>query len=1180
MRYLSFADPELSRYPVALLVPSIRKDDIRKHYIDPYPINENDVLVVETFKAVGKKKPSAGEIKEWFEQELAPTLADLKTEYLLVADANYFKVLAKTAKVEAHLGYVMDCALGDFKIIYVPNYQAVIYDPENVTTKIKAGMEALIKYRTGLYTAPGSMVIKFAAYPQTDMGIEQWLRKLLEDGKPLTADIEGFGLKHYESGVGTISFAWNQGEGIAFPIDYQPVNQDSQYEKDENGFYGNPVAHHHRRKLLRDFFITAREMGITIKWHNIGFDVYILIYQLFMEHLLDQEGLLYGMEILLGDVGEWDCTKLITYLATNTCAGNSLKLKDQAQEFAGNYAQDEIKDIRKIPLPELLKYNLVDSLSTWYVFDKHWPTLIQDNQLPVYRELFQPAMVDIIQMQLTGMPVNMKQVLKVETLLNAIESAALDTLNNSKVINHYNTVLRHKHVAKRNDALKKKQITFNDDETQAVEFNPNSNPQLQELLFEILELPVLALTDGKQPAADGDTLKNLKNHTKDPDTLEFLQGLIDYKAVNKIITDFIPSLKNSQLGPDGWHYLFGNFNLGGTKSGRLSCVAPWTKIETDRGSVPITNIRIGDLVWTHKRRWKPVTALIRKPIEEMVDIQFCTGHVLSCTTAHRLNVPGRGWMSVQEIIDERIEEVDAEPSQYNQGFGSVSNYRNDDGTNNRQIANHPTQCQPSNSYSPTQRRTESPTGSQVFHIQDRGQEPNEGKNERSSSQLHWGMRGWLWVSDHLKGWKETIRSSSNDGRRSWSQRASRVLGRSSHRREQTAQRIGQLCSGNTSGTSENSLTDDHVQYGKIKEINYRSATQVWDISVADDESYWAEGCFNHNSSGPNLQNLPANVVMAISLAIMAIHGELLAPYVKKGMLSLGKLIKSCFEAPPGWIFAGLDFDSLEDRISALTTKDPNKLKVYTDGFDGHCLRAYTYWPEKMPDIDPSSVNSINSIAKLYPEDRNDSKAPTFALTYQGTWLTLVRNCGFSDEVAKSIEDRFKDLYKVSIDWVSDKLNQATKDGYITIAFGLRLRTPLLGQVIRGTKATPAAAEAEGRTAGNALGQSWCLLNSRAGSEFMGKVRKSEHRLSIKPCAQIHDAGYFLMKDCIEVILYANTHLVTAVQWQAHPDIYHPDVKLGGSLGLFYPNWTTEITIPNGATEEDIMQVIQKHFEAS
>lgn len=47
---------------------------------------------------------------------------------------------------------------------------------------------------------------------------------------------------------------------------------------------------------------------------------------------------------------------------------------------------------------------------------------------------------------------------------------------------------------------------------------------------------------------------------------------------------------------------------------------------------------------------------------------------------------------------------------------------------------------------------------------------------------------------------------------------------------------------------------------------------------------------------------------------------------------------------------GLDFASLEDRISALTTKDPNKLKVYTDGFDGHCLRAAAYFGDQMPEI--------------------------------------------------------------------------------------------------------------------------------------------------------------------------------------------------------------------------------------
>ncbi len=30
----------------------------------------------------------------------------------------------------------------------------------------------------------------------------------------------------------------------------------------------------------------------------------------------------------------------------------------------------------------------------------------------------------------------------------------------------------------------------------------------------------------------------------------------------------------------------------------------------------------------------------------------------------------------------------------------------------------------------------------------------------------------------------------------------------------------------------------------------------------------------------------------------------------------------------GYVLCGADFSSLEDRISALTTKDPNKLKVY------------------------------------------------------------------------------------------------------------------------------------------------------------------------------------------------------------------------------------------------------------
>lgn len=220
------------------------------------------------------------------------------------------------------------------------------------------------------------------------------------------------------------------------------------------------------------------------------------------------------------------------------------------------------------------------------------------------------------------------------------------------------------------------------------------------------------------------------------------------------------------------------------------------------------------------------------------------------------------------------------------------------------------------------------------------------------------------------------------------------------------------------------------------------------------------------------------------------------------------------------------------------------------------------------------VARINSIDGPYKNERQLSKAPTFALTYQGTWKTLVKNCGFTDTMAKQVEARYQELYVVSTQWVQAKLNQAAKDGYVTGAFGLRVRTPLLHQVIRGNRRTPYEAEAEGRTAGNALGQSWCLLNSRACSKFMAKVRASQHRLTIRPCAQIHDAQYYLIRDDLDPLMFTNEHLVKAVNWNDHPDIYHPEVGLGGELSIFYPDWSNEIVVPNGITEQGLIDLVQ------
>ena len=73
---------------------------------------------------------------------------------------------------------------------------------------------------------------------------------------------------------------------------------------------------------------------------------------------------------------------------------------------------------------------------------------------------------------------------------------------------------------------------------------------------------------------------------------------------------------------------------------------------------------------------------------------------------------------------------------------------------------------------------------------------------------------------------------------------------------------------------------------------------------------------------------------------------------------------------------------MEDRINALLTKDSNKLKVYTDLYDGHCLRAYAYFKNQMPDI--QQANEDEQCFKLTLEDGSElTVKASDTLIYQG-----------------------------------------------------------------------------------------------------------------------------------------------------------------------------------------------------
>jgi len=864
---------QADRYPVAIMVKNtaFNLSEIKCYYIDALDklgVRQEDLIIVALPYNENGKAP-VGFIKEQLNQIL-PQLLSLGVEVLYCADAAYFKVLSKKPTAAVHLGYILPTAMKDYEdqlfVTLGINQKTLMYDPKN-ETKLRQSLEALADHRQNTYVEPGVDLSKCRILTDLDK-IDRALTRLHDHGM-LTADIEGASLRFEQAGIGTITFCWGMGEGIAFPVDYKPLTQRERQLQTEipgcENVRAKMVPNPEVRALLKRFLT---EYQGELIWHHVNYDLKVLICELWMESLLDTAGMLEGLRIMTRSFHD---TKVITYLATNSTAGNELGLKTIAHEFAGNWGKN-VKDITKLEQDELLEYNLIDGLSTWYVFKKHFPAMVRDQQKDIYYNLMLPSLRTLIQTELTGMPLNPKRVQEVKHELETELKQHTNTLENSPAVQTLNNALQREAMEAANAKLKIKQhplSKFTD-----VKFNPNSPTQITKLLYQQLGLPVLDLTDTKLPSTGAKTLKKLLHHSKDQEMLEILNALVHYSEVEKILSSFIPAFERAiSKGQENTVWLHGSFNLGGTVSGRLS------------------------------------------------------------------------------------------------------------------------------------------------------------------------------------------------------------------------------------------------------------------------------------SSDPNLQNLPSNS-------------------------TYGKAIKSCFQTPAGWLFVGADFNSLEDYVSALQTRDPNKLKIYIDGFDGHCLRAFHYFGDDLPDI-IETPESVNSIKKKYPEIRQDSKAPTFLLTYGGTYHGLMKNLGWDKVRAKHIEKSYHDLYSVSDEWVQARLDEAAKCGYVTCAFGLRVRTPILHKTLRNNRMNPYEAKSEARTAGNALGQSYGLLTNRAFNQFMKEVWESSYWDSILPIGLIHDAIYLVVRDDVHIVEWVNRHLIRAMQWQELPELQHDTVKLGAELSIFWPSWASELTLPNNISKAEIRHLTSR-----
>jgi DNA polymerase-1 len=465
MNHISFVNKD--SYTTALLIKdtSFNSKEIQANY----PLDWQDTICFSLTYENGKAPVKL--IKEALGSVLK-ACKHLGVTTLFVADTNYFKTLVKVTKAEPLYGSICDCALGNFKVILAPNWQALFYNPA-VQSKIDLAVNTLKNHLAGTHTAMGTGIIHFEEYPE-NTGVLRWLQKLYLEYPLLTCDIETTGLTLNDELL-SISFAWNQHEGIAFAI------------TEEN------------KGWLRDFFCTYKGRLI---FHRATFDVTQLIHKLFMKDWLDYEGMLHGL-----DQFNIEDTQVLAYLATNSTAGNDLKLKNLALEFAGNYAilDDETK-VTDIPIPELLTYNLTDALATWYLYNKYLPVVIQDDQLEIYELIMLPSIKSIVHMQLVGFPMDKAQIDKTHKELSAIRKKWEKQLEQSKIVKDYAWKLQVNAFIKKNAELKVKHIPIDQFKT---ELNPNSGKQIAGLLYDHLGLKIINTTDSGLPATDKETLEAL-----------------------------------------------------------------------------------------------------------------------------------------------------------------------------------------------------------------------------------------------------------------------------------------------------------------------------------------------------------------------------------------------------------------------------------------------------------------------------------------------------------------------------------------------------------------------------------------------------------------------------------------------------------------------------------------------
>ncbi len=436
---------------------------------------------------------------------------------------------------------------------------------------------------------------------------------------------------------------------------------------------------------------------------------------------------------------------------------------------------------------------------------------------------------------------------------------------------------------------------------------------------------------------------------------------------------------------------------GAGQTGRY-CVAADTKIETPYGSRHIVDLRKGDEVITHRGRAKKVLDLIYKGREQMYRLQGPLGEIVDATMGHQIWTFG-GWKKLSECFEKTSEGSET----LRTGCEPVSVYAYDYERHSRGAGRFTPHRQRHTEARLARRRTHKIAGRKSLAEENRRGKPDVRPEDGGRKDItQWPGGGMDW--ERLR-----FRAPENSRQDAWLEDITQASGSTPHRRRQGQQRSKQ------SGGSNQTRASVFAQANTWTLIPL-GERDVWDIAVAGDESYVAQGLIHHNSSrGVQVHNLPRSKMKnELDLLDMIARREPIEVLREYGPLSatLAKLIRPTIIAPEGKTLVWGDWSAIEARVLPwlANTSRARKavLEPFENGEDLYLLNAAEIFDIDLEELTERYADGDPEVERM----RQGGKIGVLSLGFGGSvgaYRAMARGYGLriANEEAKVIVDGWR-----------------------------------------------------------------------------------------------------------------------------------------------------------------------------